>query len=187
LKQENLGQTGSSIEVNILFSTLTDVFDPTWSYAMIKDVKEPNDKPRKKLLSDDKLFVIEVLLFVLLYVLSMTVFSETYLFSWVIHRWYRFILFSVPPLFFALLNKNIISISLLSGTFLGLFMGNYLDDVIVMLNKSKIAAESKNLTHEEIYRYYHHPGFEMWVGIILASFILGLILQAIYKSNLKNV
>jgi hypothetical protein len=147
--------------------------------------KLTNSQAPKKHPLSYRLLLAEIVLFILLYILSKTVFAETYLFAWAAHRWYRYVFFFMPAALFALYNKYKLSISLLVGTVVGLFTGNYLGDYIVGLNKAKIAAGAENLSNEQIYRLSHHPGFEIWIGIVLAALLVGLILEVISESRKK--
>ncbi len=40
---------------------------------------------------------------------------------------------------------------------------------------------------EEIYRLRHHPGFEIWIGIILLFIAIGAIMQIAVKKRKKTI
>jgi len=70
------------------------------------------------------------------------------------------------------------------GITTGIFAGNYLGGLIKGYNESKIV---EGMRAEEIYRLRHHPGFEIWIGIILLFIVIGIIVQITVTKKRANI
>jgi len=40
---------------------------------------------------------------------------------------------------------------------------------------------------EAIYRAQHHPGFEIWIGMIILSIVIGIIFSLSYQKNTEQL
>ena len=124
--------------------------------------------------------MIEAFVLAVMALLAFTVLNTEYLFGWAAHNWkFYFVLCAVVLLLF-FLHKRLVSASMTIGIAIGIFVGNYLGALIKRYNESKIA---EGMKAEEVYRLKHHPGFEIWIGIILLSIVIGIIMQIIYTKK----
>lgn len=115
--------------------------------------------------------------------LAFTTLNTEYLFGWAAHNWQFYLFLSVSALLLIVFNKQIVSVYMTLGIVVGIFAGNYLGNSIKEYSEEKIV---EGMKAEEIYRHQHHPGFEIWIGIILLSIICGIFIQNIKKSYLNN-
>ena len=126
----------------------------------------------------------ELLILAIVLLISFTVLNSEYLFGWVAHNWKFYLILSLVSLLFLLLKKRLVSVFMTIGITTGIFIGNYLGALIKSYNESKIFDGMKA---EEIYRLRHHPGFEIWVGIILLFIAIGAIMQIAVKKKENNI
>ena len=112
--------------------------------------------------------------------LSFTVLKSEYLFGWAAHNWKFYLILSAIAVALLLFNKKMISIGMTIGITVGLFFGNYVGGLVKSLNENQIL---EGMTAEEVYRLRHHPGFEIWMGIIILSIIIGVV---VHKKAHKN-
>lgn len=127
--------------------------------------------------------VIEVLIFSAVFLLAYTVFSDEYLFGWATHNWRFYLILNIIPLLLLFFKKQLVSVFMSTGIIVGLFIGNYLGDLIRKLNMAKVV---EGMTNQEIGRLHHDPGFSIWVVIILLSIIIGVIVQIIISKRRAN-
>ncbi len=120
--------------------------------------------------------VIEVIILVLVELLGFTVLSQEYLFGWAAHNWIFYLVLGVAVLVLIFFKKVIVSVCMTAGITLGIFIGNFLGNVIKIYNESKIV---ESMTREEVYRLQHHPGFEIWMGTIFVSMVVGFFIHII--------
>ncbi|MBU5439120.1 hypothetical protein KQI42_13950 [Tissierella sp. MSJ-40] len=118
--------------------------------------------------------IIEVFILVVIALLAFTFLNTEYLFQWVAHNWKFYLVLSaiVPLLLF--LNKQFVSAFMTIGIVFGIFVGNFLGRSIKTFNEGKIV---EGMKAEEVYRLQHHPGFEIWIGVILLSIVVGIVMQ----------
>ncbi|CCQ93819.1 conserved membrane hypothetical protein [[Clostridium] ultunense Esp] len=128
--------------------------------------------------------IIEVLILVVVLLVACTVLNSEYLFGWAAHNWKFYLVLSSTALLFLFLNKRLVSAFMTIGITTGIFVGNYLGALIKTYNESKILDGMKA---EEIYRLRHHPGFEIWIGIILLFIVIGAIMQITVKKKRANI
>lgn len=130
-------------------------------------------------------FGVEVLVFIMINLLANKVLEKEYLFKWVAHNWKFYLFLCAIALFLMIFNKRIISILMTVGITIGIFVGNFLGSAIKIINEGKII---EGMSAEEVYRAQHHPGFEIWIGTILLSIVVGITIQFIFKNqnNLNN-
>jgi len=127
--------------------------------------------------------VIEVLIFPVVFLLAYTIFSDEYLFGWAIHNWKFYLILSIIPLLLLFFEKQLISVFMSTGIVVGLFIGNYLGDLIRKFNMAKVA---EGMTNQEIAKLHHNPGFSIWIVIILLSIIMGVIVQTTISKRRAN-
>ncbi|MGF7060662.1 hypothetical protein [Brassicibacter mesophilus] len=118
--------------------------------------------------------IIEIIILAVVALLVFTVLNTEYLFEWAAHNWKFYFILVVIVLLLIFLNKQLISAFMTAGIVVGIFVGNYLGKLIKGLNEAKIV---EGMKAEEVYRLHHNPGFEIWIGIILLSIIIGIITQ----------
>lgn len=119
---------------------------------------------------------IQLISFVIIYILSRTVFSDIYLLEWTADKYYLYIW--VPVLLFSLLRKTILSLSLTIGNVIGILLGQILGDIIRDINMQKI---TETMKEEQKYLLMSHKGVFIWIFTILAFLLLGVIASFIYK------
>lgn len=123
-----------------------------------------------------KFGVMEVLSLAGIYILAATFFNSEYLFNWIAHnRTFYFLLCGIP-LMLLLFNKKLVSASITIGITGGVFIGNYLGRWINNYNEGRITA---GMSAEEVARLQHHPGFEIWMGVIFIALVIGVIIQRV--------
>lgn len=83
-----------------------------------------------------------------------------------------------------LFKKQLVSAFMSTGIVVGLFIGNYLGDLIRKLNMEKVV---EGMTNQEIVRLHHDPGFSIWAVIILISIIIGVMVQTIISKRRANI
>lgn len=118
--------------------------------------------------------IIEVIILAVVALLAFTVLNTEYLFQWAAHNWKFYLVLGVIALLLIFPNKQFISAFMTTGIVLGIFLGNFLGGAIKGLNEGKIV---EGMGAEEVYRLQHHPGFEIWMGIILLSIIIGVVIH----------
>lgn len=60
---------------------------------------------------------------------------------------------------------------------------NFLGRSIKGPNEGKIVG---GMRAEEVYRLQHHPGFEIWIGVILLSIIIGIVMHITIPKKRTN-
>ncbi|WIV12717.1 hypothetical protein [Proteiniborus sp. MB09-C3] len=122
--------------------------------------------------------IIEVFILVVIALLAFTVLNTEYLFEWAAHNWNFYLFLGAIALLLLFLNKRFVSAFMTTGIVVGIFVGNYLGRLIKGFNEGKIV---EGMKAEEVYRLRHHPGFEIWIGVILLSIVIGIVMQMIGK------
>lgn len=110
--------------------------------------------------------------FLALYILSMSVLSELYLFKWLLDRWYLFLW--VIAVVLAYRQKHFIASSLTIGSILGVPLGQFCGDFIRNCNIQSITAL---MSREEQAKMYLHPGVAIWIATVVLTTILGIALE----------
>lgn len=124
------------------------------------------------------IFLFESLFILVVSILAFTIFANEYLFSWCTHnKIFSIIIIAIPFIILAL-GYSIISLSTILGIVLGLFTGNFLGNIIMNYNISKIV---QSMSAEQVSRLHHHPGFEIWMSLIVLSFVIGVIINCVTK------
>jgi len=126
----------------------------------------------------------EILILSAVFLLAETVLPAEYLFGWVAHHWEFYVGLSFIALLFLFGNKRFVSAFMTVGITAGLFIGNFLGAAIKNNQESKILESMKA---EEIYRLRHHPGFEIWTGILFVFIVLGAMVQLTQKKKKTNI
>ncbi len=128
--------------------------------------------------NDRNILIFMLISLLITVVLSLTIFSEQYLFNYLNHNHIFSIVILLIPITLLLLKKKIASIISFIGIYLGLFLADFLGELIHSINVSKI----DNLKNaEEIARLHNYPSFYIWITIIIISIIIGLITQKLFK------
>ena len=127
--------------------------------------------------------IIEVFVLAVIALLAFTVLNTEYMFKWAAHNWKFYLVLCAVVLLLLFLNKRLASAFMTVGIATGIFVGNYLGTLIKRYNESKIA---EGMKAEEVYRLQHHPGFEIWIGVMLWSIVIGIVMQIIYIKKGTN-
>lgn len=112
------------------------------------------------------------------FLLAYRVLDSEYLFQWAVQNRLFYLFLCLIPLVLLLLNKKLVSVFVTMGIVTGIFIGNYFGGWINTHNESNISVK---MSAEEVARLQHHPGFEIWMGVILFSMIVGIIVHRYYK------
>lgn len=67
-----------------------------------------------------------------------------------------------------------------SGIVIGIFTGNYMGNLIKVFNEAKIV---EGMGAEEVWRLRHHPGFKIWIGVILLSIVIGFAKEIVHQKR----
>ncbi len=127
--------------------------------------------------------VIEGIILAVVALLAFTVTKDEYLFGWIAHNWKFYLALCSAALLLLFFNKRIASAFMTVGIVSGIFIGNYLGNAVKKTNESKLV---EGMKAEDIWRLRHHPGFEIWIGIILISVVIGAIVQIVLSKKGKN-
>lgn len=144
-------------------------------YSLVKEVLSMT-------LKNVKYFLFEAVIFGLIYLASILLFKNEYLFQWALHNWKFTLVLTLLPLILLGMNYKAASFVLFLGISGGIFLGNFLGNTISEQNILKI---TDGMSAEQIYHLNHHPGFEIWMLSVGISLILGLILQVIVSRKSK--
>lgn len=128
--------------------------------------------------------IFEILILGIVLLISFTALNSEYLFGWIAHNWKFYLVLSSIALFLLFMKKRLISVFMTIGITTGIFAGNYIGALIKVYNEHKIIDSMKM---EEIYRLRHHPGFEIWIGIILLFIVIGAIIQIAIKKKSTQI
>lgn len=128
--------------------------------------------------------IFEIFILALVLLISFTVLNSEYLFGWIAHNWTFYLILCLVALLFLFLKKRFISVFMTIGITTGIFIGNYLGALIKSFNESKII---ESMTAEEVYRLRHHFGFEIWIGVIILSIIIGIMVQISEKKKRSRI
>ncbi|WP_094545548.1 hypothetical protein [Petroclostridium xylanilyticum] len=129
--------------------------------------------------------IIEVVVLAVIALLAFTVLNTEYLFKWATHNWKFYLILCAVALLLLFLNKQLVSAFMTIGIATGIFVGNYLGALIKKYNESKIV---EGMKAEKVYKLQHHPGFEIWIGVILLSIVIGIVTQIVFtkKAQISN-
>ena len=127
--------------------------------------------------------IVHAIILGIIELLAFTVLNEDYLFEWVAHNWIYYLILAAVVLLLVVFDKKIVSVCMTAGISLGIFIGSFLGNTIKLHNMNKIV---ESMTGEEIYRLRHHYGFEIWLGIILFSFVIGFMIQVIVIKSRRS-
>jgi len=127
--------------------------------------------------------MIEAIILAVVALLAFLVLNTEYLFQWAAHNWKFYLVLGVIALLLILLNKQFVSAFMTAGIVIGIFVGNFLGSSIKGLNEGKIV---EGMKAEEVYRLHHHPGFEIWIGVILLSIVIGIVMQITLTKKRTN-
>ena len=126
--------------------------------------------------------VFNIFILTVIALLAFTLLNEEYLFQWTAHNWEFYLILCAIVLLLLLLNKQLVSLLMTIGITSGIFIGNYLGGSIKRFNEENII---ESMRPEEVYRLRHHPGFEIWIGIIILSILIGIVLQNVIEKKIQ--
>ncbi|WP_099206099.1 hypothetical protein [Scatolibacter rhodanostii] len=118
--------------------------------------------------------------FVILMLLSQTVFKDLYFFEWTADHYYSYLWVAV--FWLTAIGKLKFSIPLSAGNFVGVFAGQFLGDYIRNKNMAKI---TEAMTAEQQYQLQSHPGFQIWMNTLVIFLVSGLAIS-IYLGRKKQ-
>lgn len=102
--------------------------------------------------------------FLILYIVSTRFLGNIYLFDWTSRNHYLYIW--IIPVLMDFLDYHIRSISISTGNFIGIIVGQTIGDFIVEANKSKI---SPDMLPGKIEQLRSHPGVWIWLLTIAVT------------------
>lgn len=121
-----------------------------------------------------KKLLIQVTSLLLIFILSITIFREEYLFGWISHNYIFFLVFSILAILLSFLNKNKTSLYLTLSLTLGLFIANYIGKYHRLYNIGKI---SDAMDAQQVASLHLNYAFVIWLMLIGLSLIIGLVLD----------
>lgn len=127
--------------------------------------------------------IIEALILAVVALLAFTVLNKEYLFGWAAHNWEFYMALGGIALLLLFSNKQFVSTLMTVGIAVGIFIGNFLGGAIKGFNALKIV---EGMKAEEVYRLQHHPGFEIWIAVILFSIVVGIVMQITTAKKREN-
>lgn len=119
--------------------------------------------------------------FGVLYLLSVTLLNEVYLFEWTARNLYCYVW--VPAAVLIAFDKLIVSYSVTFGNLIGVFVGQFLGDFIRSLRMKMITPETT--PDSEYFLSYHHGAF-IWAITILVCLAAGIAAQIISGRRRKS-
>lgn len=125
--------------------------------------------------------IVQLLIFLMTFILSKTCFDGVYVFRWTSRAHYAYLWLIVPLL--TLWNKKYVAYSITIANTLGIFIGQYLGDYRVAVNEAKI---TPNMSVGQIYVLRSHIGVFIWIYGVLLSVFLGIVLQWIHSRRQKQ-
>lgn len=120
--------------------------------------------------------VTTAVVFGLLYILSRTLLANVYLFEWTARHYY--LLLWVAALALGFSKAKILSYSITLGNLVGLVIGQLLGDFIVAQRVAQLPPDVGGST--QYWANYHH-GVLIWLIVVLAFFLAGLVLNRWFK------
>jgi len=124
---------------------------------------------------------LQLLSFVILYILGNTVLQNVYLIKWAAHNYFLFIWILV--IIFSLLQKKYISFAITIGNLIGIIIGQLLGD---MIRNKRILMINDAMDEGQKYFLSHHYGAFIWFITVIIFLVTGIILEIIYKQYLKS-
>lgn len=119
--------------------------------------------------------------FLILYLISTFFLRDVYLPGWTADN--RYLYLWVAPFFLDLLGYHWVSVSIFLGNLAGVIFGQVIGDFIVRMNVAKITPE---MSSGQVQQLRTHPGFLIWLGIVVLFIIVGIILQK-HNQEVHNV
>lgn len=119
---------------------------------------------------------IQMIIFILTFVISRKYFNNVYVFEWTSHRYYLYIWLGV--LILTHLDKKYISYAITLANVIGLFIGQYLGDYIQSINMAKI---TNNTDAENVYRLSTHYGVFIWIFCIVLAILIAIMIGFINR------
>lgn len=120
--------------------------------------------------------LIQMLIFILTFVISRKYFADVYVFEWTSRRYYLYIWLGVLTLTY--LDKKYISYAITLANVIGLFIGQYLGDYIQSINMAKI---TNNTDAENVYRLSTHYGVFIWIFCIMLAILIVIMISFINR------
>lgn len=119
---------------------------------------------------------IQMIIFILTFVISRKYFNNVYVFEWTSNRYYLYIWLGV--LILTYLDKKYISYAITLANVIGLFIGQYLGDYIQSINMAKI---TNNTDAENVYRLSMHYGVFIWIFCIVLAILIAIMIGFINR------
>lgn len=113
-----------------------------------------------------------ILIFVVTYIISISIFKDVYLFKWASDRYFLYIW--IIALILNHNRKKDYAYAISIANTVGLFVGEYLGRAIIAYNKTKITANSSN---QEICMLSMHHGVKIWLLFIIITVLLLMIFK----------
>lgn len=120
--------------------------------------------------------ILQLASFVVIYILSRTIFLNIYVLRWTAHNYYLYIW--MPVIILSLCERTIISLFITIGNIIGNILGQLLGDLMQYINMQKI---TDTMTEEQKYMLMSHKGVYIWMLMIIIFMILGVIVNLINK------
>lgn len=121
--------------------------------------------------------IIQALLWLFIYVIFSLVDNSHYLFEWIAHNKVIYIAVALIAIMITFFRKKI-GYSITLGNICGLFLGRFIGDYIRNQSMLRITEDMSNQTKYELSKHY---GVFIWIGCILISILISLIIELVKK------
>ena len=120
--------------------------------------------------------------FLILYLISAFFLQDVYLPDWTAQNHYLYLW--IAPIVLDLLDLNWVSVSISLGNLAGVIFGQVMGDFIVRIHTAKITPE---MSPGQAQQLRTHPGFLIWLGMILLFILAGILLHKRHQGGLNHV
>lgn len=135
--------------------------------VLVQPGAQQKNRGYSKIKRKRRLIVLFVALFLMVYLLSLLILNDYYLFEWTARHYYLYIW--LLGFFLIYLKKDNYAVALSISNIIGIVVGQLLGDYLREQNMLKITSQSDN---ETIYRLSKHYGVLIWIIIIMVSMII---------------
>lgn len=122
------------------------------------------------------ILIIQLCVFLLLYILSETVLHDFYPFDWTAKQFYLGAI--IPIVLTTIFGAPVISTSITAGVVLGNVIGHFLGE---FLRNRSIATVTPDMDAEMVARLHLHYGWVIWILTVMASAVFGVVLHYVLK------
>lgn len=124
--------------------------------------------------------IISTIGFIIFYYISKVWLSNLYLFEWMADNWEIPLFIWIIVLILTLIKRTILAVSITIGHLIGIIVGQCLGDYLLKKSQALI---TPNMDFGQAHHLHNHKGFVIWLIILAASFIIGILTEVIYRKR----